>query len=36
MSGMERVRNETIRTKIGLKKDILREIEEQSISCGLE
>jgi hypothetical protein len=26
---MDRVRNETIRTKIGMKKDMLQEIEEQ-------
>jgi hypothetical protein len=28
---MHRVRNETIRTKMGLKKDILRDIENQQL-----
>jgi hypothetical protein len=28
---MDRIRNETIRTKMGLKKDILQEIEEQKL-----
>jgi hypothetical protein len=31
ISLMERIRNETIRTKMGLKKDILKEIEEQQL-----
>jgi hypothetical protein len=28
---MDRIRNETIRTKMGMKKDILQEIEEQQL-----
>jgi hypothetical protein len=28
---MDRIRNETIRTKMGMKKDILRETEEQQL-----
>jgi hypothetical protein len=28
---MDRIRNETIRTKAGMKKDILQEIEEQQL-----
>jgi hypothetical protein len=31
MSRMDRIRNETIRTKMGMKKDILQEIEEQQL-----
>jgi hypothetical protein len=33
LSGMDRFRNETIRTKMGMKKDILQEIEEQKLRC---
>jgi hypothetical protein len=31
ISRMDRIRDETIRTKMGLKKDILREMEEQQL-----
>jgi hypothetical protein len=31
ISWMDRIRNETIRTKMGMKKDILQEIEEQQL-----
>jgi hypothetical protein len=31
ISRIDRVRNETMRTKTGMKKDILREIEEQQL-----
>jgi hypothetical protein len=31
ISRTDRIRNETIRTKIGMKKDILQEIEEQQL-----
>jgi hypothetical protein len=30
---MDRVRNKTIRTKMGMKKDILQETEEQQLRC---
>jgi hypothetical protein len=31
ISRMDRIRNETIRTKMGMKKNILQEIEEQQL-----
>jgi hypothetical protein len=31
ISRMDRIKNETIRTKMGMKKDILQEIEEQQL-----
>jgi hypothetical protein len=35
ISRMDRIRNETIGTKMGMKKDILQEIEEQQLRwCG--
>jgi hypothetical protein len=30
---MDRIRNETIKAKMGLKKDILQDIEEQQLRC---